>query len=149
MSSVAHTYNPFNLLIYDGTHLKGFESHTEKVIDIQPGIGGLSNAQFDTPWPKLRNLKNRFKKSLQSDRADEIHLLDLLRNDSVAPDEELPSTGLSLERERELSACFIKTSDYGTRTSSLIEFKNRQVKFVEQGYNTLGPTELIKFSFQF
>lgn len=148
LSSVGQSYNPFNLLLYDGSTLKGFESNSNKVIDIKPGIGGLSNAQFDTPWPKLKNLKNQLNSCLQINMTDPFQMLSLLSDDTLASDEDLPITGLPYERERSLSACFIKTIDYGTRTSSFVHFRNRNVCFVEQGYNNVGKTELVRIDFK-
>ncbi|PIY30278.1 MAG: hypothetical protein COZ09_00550, partial [Comamonadaceae bacterium CG_4_10_14_3_um_filter_60_42] len=53
LASRAADYNPFNLLVFDGTRLMGLESRHAKVITMQPGIGAVSNADFLTPWPKL------------------------------------------------------------------------------------------------
>ncbi|CAH2776675.1 MAG: FIG005761: hypothetical protein [uncultured Paraburkholderia sp.] len=47
-------------------------------------------------------------------------LIDLMRDPRVAPDAELPSTGIPLERERALSAAFIETPEYGTRGTTAL-----------------------------
>ena len=54
-------YKPFNLLLWDGRQLMGLESRARRVIPFAPGISGVSNADFDTPWPKLQ----RWKQALQ------------------------------------------------------------------------------------
>ncbi|RMF62905.1 MAG: hypothetical protein D6746_03455, partial [Bacteroidetes bacterium] len=45
---------------------------------------------------------------------------DLLADDTPAPDEELPATGLAPEWERALSCIFIRAPGYGTRVSTVI-----------------------------
>ena len=55
----ACTYNPFNLLVYDGQALLGLESRETNIVVLQPGIGAVSNANFNTAWPKLLQLKAR------------------------------------------------------------------------------------------
>jgi uncharacterized protein with NRDE domain len=44
----------------------------------------------------------------------------LLRDDRTAADEHLPRTGVSLEWERLLSSAFIRGTDYGTRSSTVV-----------------------------
>lgn len=47
-------------------------------------------------------------------------LIDTLRDPRIADDEHLPSTGISIERERVLSAAFIETPEYGTRSTTTL-----------------------------
>jgi uncharacterized protein with NRDE domain len=51
-------------------------------------------------------------------------LFDLLADESLAADAELPNTGIDYEREKALSAIFIKTPIYGTRSSTVVTFDN-------------------------
>jgi len=44
----------------------------------------------------------------------------MLANDRPAPDTELPDTGITRQREKELSPPFILGEHYGTRTSTVI-----------------------------
>jgi uncharacterized protein with NRDE domain len=48
-------------------------------------------------------------------------LIELMRDTSIASDDELPATGIPLERERALSAAFIETPDYGTRSTTALQ----------------------------
>ena len=58
-------HNPFNLLLYDGRELLGFESrNAPSVINLAPGIAAVSNAGFDTPWPKVLAIKAALKAAL-------------------------------------------------------------------------------------
>jgi len=51
---------------------------------------------------------------------DESPLFHLLRDDRIHPDDALPATGVPLEWERLLSAAFVRSSDYGTRSSTVL-----------------------------
>jgi uncharacterized protein with NRDE domain len=60
-------------------------------------------------------------------------LFALLGDDRIAADGRLPSTGVSLARERALSAAFIRMPDYGTRSSTvLVVDRDRHATFVER-----------------
>jgi len=144
---VSHEYNPFNLLLYDGKVLKGFESRTARIIDINPGVGTLSNADFNSPWPKQSTLKNGLQLTIEQGIRDQSYFLNLLQNSTPAADINLPRTGIPIERERELSSCFVRTPGYGTRSSSIVRFENKEISFLEQCYDSNGASNLNQFIF--
>ncbi|KMY85337.1 hypothetical protein BUMB_05199c [Candidatus Paraburkholderia calva] len=47
-------------------------------------------------------------------------MIDILRDPCMADEDKLPATGLSIERERVLSAAFIETPEYGTRSTTAL-----------------------------
>ena len=53
--------------------------------------------------------------------APEDAYFEMLSDTTRAPDQRLPETGVSLERERQLSAVKIESPDYGTRTSTVVK----------------------------
>jgi uncharacterized protein with NRDE domain len=112
-------YSGFNLLCTDGRQLGVFESASAAGRVLKPGIYGLSNHLLDTPWPKVQRAKSNLARALNA-MPDDATLLDLLRDERVAADDELPRTGVSLEWERLLSSAFIRGADYGTRSSTII-----------------------------
>ena len=134
----AGDYNPFNLLLFDGQRLMGLESRGGKSFDIAPGPGAVSNADFQTPWPKLVRLKKGLQNLTEAGRTDDASLLTLLQDRRLAPVAELPSTGLPIDRERALSAAFIASPDYGTRACSVIRLGQQHVEFVEHSYDAHG-----------
>jgi len=140
LSVRADEYNPFNLLVFDGQQLMGLESRSAEVIAFEPGIGGVSNANFHTPWPKLTNLQKGLQASIESGITSSTDLISLLQDPSHSPDHELPDTGIPLELERSLSAIFIATPPYGTRASSVIQIHRTHVDFTEQTHNYSGLT---------
>ena len=132
-------YNPFNLLLFDGRRLMGLESREQRVLSLSPGIGGVSNADFDTPWPKLARLKTGLQRQTLAGLNSVPDLLPLLQDRTPAADNELPSTGVPLDLERHLSAAWIHSDHYGTRASSIVCMGSRQTSFFEQGYGAQGP----------
>lgn len=112
-------YNGFNLLLGDGRRLVAFSNVTHERHELAPGLYGLSNALLDTPWPKVGAGKTALEAAL-AHLPDEHRLWALLRDDRTHPDHTLPATGVPLEWERLLSAAFIRGTDYGTRSSTVL-----------------------------
>lgn len=131
----ANTYNGFNLLC--GTVDDGLWHFSNRVRKNQPhqleaGIFGLSNHLLDTPWPKVAQGKSDMAKALTA-LPQETPLFELLHDESIHQDDKLPRTGISLEWERTLSAAFVRTPDYGTRSSSVLRLDRQGlVSFDEQ-----------------
>ncbi|MCX8517883.1 MAG: NRDE family protein [Rhodoferax sp.] len=133
----AGNYQPFNLLVFDGRQLLGLESRRRRVFAIAPGVSGVSNADFDTPWPKLQRLKQGLTRQLQAG-VELPDLLPLLQDTRRADAAHLPDTGLALEWERQLSAIWLATPEYGTRASSIVQWGQDMATFLEQTYDRQG-----------
>lgn len=128
-------YNGFSLLVGDGASL-WYYSNVEKIPRrLQPGIHGLSNHLLDTPWPKVERAKESLAAALAGDYIEPARLFVLLADETSAPDDKLPQTGVGLTWERILSPVFIKSPTYGTRSSTvlLIDRANR-VSFTERTF---------------
>ncbi|MGQ5522778.1 NRDE family protein [Chitinimonas sp. PSY-7] len=141
----AGRYNGFNLLVYDGRQLLAYESYTDRLLRFGRGIHAVSNAGFDTPWPKL----NKLKASLAEAGQDTSALFAVLENADLAPDSQLPGTGVPLVLERALSAIFIQTPTYGTRGSSLLVLSREGAEFIERRFENGKFTEENHFKFEF
>lgn len=137
----AQDYNPFNLLVFDGQSLMGLHSRDAQPLSLPPGIGAVSNASFDTPWPKVVQLKSRLSQQLHQNVTDDAALLGLLHDRALVPDARLPRTGVPLELERSLSAAFIAMPGYGTRASSLVRMGRSSVTFAEQCFDETGMVD--------
>lgn len=119
----AAAYRPFNLLLFDARDAVFLGNHPEPHrAAITPGIHGLSNADLDTPWPKLVALRARLAAWIAGPAEDPRELLAALADERVAADADLPDTGIGRERERALSAAFVRGETYGTRASSVVAF---------------------------
>lgn len=132
-------YNPFNLLVFDGERLMGLESRHGRIVALKPGWGGVSNGDFNAPWPKLVRLQQQAQALPNTaDRATwHDHALQLLQNRTVAAPEDLPQTGIPSVRELELSPIFIDLPNYGTRASSVVTL-GKHIHCTEQVYANSG-----------
>lgn len=131
-------FNGFNLLAFDFSEIEQAEPAAIPVAtcwyasSLHPrphalgsGLYGLSNAELDTPWPKVSALKQTLALTLVDSPNPEVlaeQLFAALADTRIAPDDQLPSTGVTLEAERALSAAHVNLFDgrYGTRCSTLV-----------------------------
>lgn len=143
-------YNGFNLIVGNPNELYYYSNYGNGIAPIAPGLHGLSNHLLDTPWPKVKRGLIRLGEVMEATSINPDDLLDVLYDDRLARDEELPDTGVGLERERALSSIFIKSNGYGSRCSTvLLVDRKDEVQFTERVYNTLDFTfETRTFSFQ-
>lgn len=129
----------FNLLLADGEGLWHYNNVSTHCQLVGPGIHTLSNAFLDTPWPKARRAHLALENAIRNHRLEEDYLLRLLHDEWRPDDRDLPDTGLPLEQERLLSACFIRSPDYGTRASSLLmQHRSGLLLLIEESYNPAG-----------
>jgi uncharacterized protein with NRDE domain len=148
LRDVGASYNAFNLIFSDGERLAVYESVLGAGRVLGPGIYGLSNHLLDTPWPKVQTAKSRLSTAL-SDLRNTDAALALLRDDELAPDDQLPRTGVGLQWERLLSSAFVRAPDYGTRCSTLVRIdRRRRACFDEWSWNATGA-QIGAVSFQF
>lgn len=132
--SAAHA--GFNLLVGDRHQLWHFNSAEGRPRQLQSGIYGMSNANLDTPWPKLLRAKNALSDQVES--GDEA-LLGLLSDSSQPDDQLLPDTGVGLATERLLSSVFIASAAYGTRASTVLSLeRNGGWSIIERSFGQHG-----------
>ncbi|HMA32278.1 MAG TPA: NRDE family protein, partial [Casimicrobiaceae bacterium] len=135
----AGAFNGFNVVAGDGSRAAFGSNRAAGIASLHPGIHGVSNAQLDTPWPKLVRAKAGVARWIASGDADPRSLWDVLGDRTIAEDSELPATGLPLERERLLSAPFIVSDTYGTRCSTIIALeRNGRAHFAERSFDPDG-----------
>ena len=140
----AAAYRPFNLLTFDTRQAFYLGNRPEpSAQEVTAGVHGLSNADFNTPWPKTRALMRQLTAWLDAGHDDEFApLFAALADPHVYPDSELPDTGVGLERERWLSSAFISGELYGTRASTVVAigYDGRGV-VVERRFGPMGREE--------
>jgi uncharacterized protein with NRDE domain len=97
---------------------------------------------MNTPWPKVEKAKQEFRNLMKSGSLHEEHLFRLLANSDTYPSDQLPETGLSPEMEKAVSAIFIRTQNYGSRSSTVVRIKeNGDVRFTERVFKP-GTTSI-------
>lgn len=117
----AKEYSGFNLIVGTADELFYFSNAAAAAPQrLSPGVYGLSNHLLDTPWPKVSNGLAAFERLVSDDDFSKKSGFDLLTDDTLAADIDLPNTGVGIEKERILSPIFIRTSIYGTRSSTIV-----------------------------
>ncbi len=127
-------YNGFNLLLGDENGVYHYSNVEDEIHVLNEGIHGLSNALLDTSWPKLDRAKKDLETTIRSD-FETGDLFQILINDTRAPEDQLPETGIPKEWEKAVSPIFIKTDKYGTRCSTLLLIdREGGMEFIERRY---------------
>ena len=119
-------YSGFNLFVGEfnakHTDLFYFSNRGDAVEKLKPGVYGLSNHLLDTPWPKVRRGIERLSKLIRLPDLETQMYFDLLADEILADDANLPDTGVGYTIEKALSSIFIRTPGYGTRSSTVVTF---------------------------
>jgi len=149
VAAEADRYNGFNLLLGTPRSLHYYSTRAEAPRSVEPGVHGLSNDRLDTPWPKVQRATRMLERRLARGAPSPEALLALLDDRRPAPDEALPDTGLSRDRERMLSSIFIEGDEYGTRASTVLLIKqDGSVTFVERTFDRGEAAKTRSFSFE-
>lgn len=140
------SYPGYNLLAGDATRLYYYSNVGGGVLELAPGVYGLSNHLLDTDWPKVKQGKEGLEKLLSLSENELINeLFQLLSNEEQAPDELLPRTGVPLSIERMLSSLFIKSQGYGTRCSTVLLISDHEINFMEREFFSDGTSHTQAF----
>jgi uncharacterized protein with NRDE domain len=139
----ASDYGGFTLIVSDLQRMYWMSNRGGRIGEIAPGVHGLSNHLLDTPWPKVARGRERLSGLLRAGEKELVAgLLDMLADRTVAPDSELPDSGVGLQRERELSPAFVAGERYGTRASTaLLVSRNGEVVCIERRFGALGVAQ--------
>jgi uncharacterized protein with NRDE domain len=118
-------YAGFNLVVGTPEELWHCDNRRTRPTRLTAGVHAISNASLDTPWPKARRGSAALTAVLAQPRVDPEDLLALLADESLAPDDALPDTGVGPETERRLSSVFVSPMPvdeqmYGTRCSTAL-----------------------------
>lgn len=143
-------YNGFNLILGDREQITWYSNRSDKITPLLPGIYGLSNRLLDTPWPKVVRAKAWFEEIIHTNEdLSTESVFRLLKDQTVAPDDRLPSTGVPLAWERILSPIFITSPTYGTRSSMVLLIdKDEHVTFLDRTFNG-SPEPVSTATFEF
>nr|WP_084597427.1 NRDE family protein [Leptospira wolbachii] len=139
----APDYEGFNLFVFDGKVAGYVGGDPLQSQILEPGFHAVSNANWNTVWPKTEKLKLGVKQVFDSFPKDQnwasqvasefFRLLsdsDLVKEDSLLPD-----TGIGLDKERYLSSIRIRVPGYGTRASTLVFYGKKNVEIIERTFS--------------
>lgn len=125
-------YAGFNLLCDNGQTL-WYHSNRSPSQQLSPGYFGLSNAGLNNDWQKVQLGRQGLQDVVEAGCDIEDFFALLKNSQTVAPDL-LPSTGVDPEFERQLSAIFVETPNYGTRVSTIILRSEKELFFYERSF---------------
>lgn len=132
-------YAGFNLLVGDGDTLAYRCNRDGPGRELAPGVYAVANAALDTPWPKVERSKKALRILFDKGRVNETELLRLLDDRERARASDVRTAGLPFETAHALTAPFVVTPEYGTRSSTvLIRDGACKVRFTEKRFDAAG-----------
>jgi uncharacterized protein with NRDE domain len=132
-------YNPYNILIGDLESLYVYNNVSNQIDKLENGFHGLSNAYLNSPWAKLNRGIAKLKSYILTGKMNTEDLFSIMKDETKAPDNLLPDTGVGIEKERFLSSIFINSPVYGTRSTAILLFDNKnKIHFSERTYDPKG-----------
>lgn len=150
LSKTGSDYNGYSLITGSFNDPWYYSNYQNKIAQLGTGLYGLSNALLNSKWPKIETGKEELAPLLLEDKIDKEALFNLMTNAKLAEDNQLPETGLPLEKEKAISSRFINIEGYGTRCTTLIMVdKSGKVNFTERQYENGAATgEENQFAFK-
>ncbi len=150
LSKTGSTYNGYSLITGSFNDPWYYSNYEKKIAQLGTGLYGLSNALLDSKWPKIEAGKAALTPLILKKKIDKEALFNLMTNPDLAENNQLPQTGLPIEKERAISSMFINIEGYGTRCTTLILVdKNGKVDFTERQYeNGLATGKDNNFTFK-
>jgi uncharacterized protein with NRDE domain len=159
-------YNGYNLVVSDLETLWWHSNRSALTpLELPPGLHGLSNGALlgsvgaigdsgvgtvsdvhtgtgAPAWPKVRHGLQKLGGVIAANPGHVDGYFAVLTDRTVAPDDELPATGLPPSWEREVSARFIASTLHGTRCSTVLLIReDGGYEIAERSFARLGrPT---------
>jgi uncharacterized protein with NRDE domain len=143
-------YRPFNLVACDGEIAFAYESLTDRLHLLGDGVHVLSNGPLAPAWPKTIALQAALKAALaRTDAPLESACFNALAARELARVDALPSTGVSAEVERALSAIFVTMPPrYGTRASTVVLADRQSIVMIERSFSQPRAQDEIRFDWR-
>ncbi|TLU67186.1 NRDE family protein [Thalassotalea litorea] len=143
-------YNPFNL-IYQRKDISEpaifcFNATELRQQRLEDGFHAICNGNLNDKWPKMTKGEKALEAIVNQHQAlDPYELFKIMQDQTQAPDELLPDTGVGIEWERLLSSIFIQSESYGTRSTTLF-FTHRAggASLYELSYDEQGNAQNVQ-----
>ena len=142
-------YAGVNVLVSDGNAMGYVSNRGDGPATLAPGIYGLSNAALDTPWSKVVRTRDELRMLATADVISRGALMRLLADRSTAAEPEIESDGLPRDLARAITAPFIVSPGYGTRSSTVLTWTHEdEIRIREARFDVTGDT-IGESSFEF
>jgi uncharacterized protein with NRDE domain len=143
IESELQKYEGFNLYVGDLESAYCVSNRKNGTVSIEKGFHTLSNAYWDTRWPKTERVLSLFTDILETQKNKKSSdlpiesLFKMLNDGEQAPDQFLPDTGIGAEKEKLLSSIRISLPGYGTRVSTVLAISDLgEIFFYEKTFET-------------
>lgn len=142
-------YAGFNLLVGDHRKVAYLSNRGAEARELSAGIYGLSNALLDGPWDKVERTKRGLADLLDRNAVNETTMLRLLNDRNRGPVEEVEATSMRFTLAHAITAPFIVTPEYGTRSTTVVLLDRAGCwRVTERRFNASGSaTGESQFSF--
>ncbi len=133
------SYAGFNLLLGNReqlVYLSNRSADTPRVLEA--GVYGLSNALLNSPWPKLKLVREGLSAALREGKLGVEVAMQLMAYRQPFADHLLPDTGVARAVERMLSPPFILTPVYGTRCTNWLALHRQRAELIERSFDPAG-----------
>ena len=143
LAPIAPEYAGFNLLVGDRNNLWYYSNSAAEADSeprcLPPGVYALSNASLNTPWPKAESGRAKLQQLLATGNPSHKELSTVVADRHPADPNTLQLQGLDSAMDQVLSAQFIVTEHYGTRScTTLWTDNNRALSWQEQSFDQQG-----------
>ena len=136
------SYRGFNLLLGNKKELVFLNSKERSILTLGPGIYAFSNHTLNSNYPKVNRGKDKLAELLNNEiNLNPDFLIDIMKDQTIAVDNSLPSSTSTRDLEKKLSAIFVSDPErnYGTLcTTAIVTNSNGKTQFIEQNYDKLG-----------
>ena len=116
-------------------------SKEKSILALEPGIYAFSNNTLNSNYSKLVRGKDKLAEILENEaELNPDFLIDMMKDQTIAADSSLPSSTLTRDLEKKLSAIFVSDTErnYGTLcTTAIVTNSNGKTQFIEQNYDEL------------
>jgi len=137
-------YNGYNLIIGNPHEVYYYSNMIHHYRKLAGGIYMLSNHLLDTPWYKALRAGKMCSEILNRGKEiDTDALFNVFTDQTTAPDDQLPDTGVGYTLEKMLSSIYIESKVYGTMATTILTIGNNgKICMYEKTYKPDGQTSL-------
>ena len=128
----------FNILAADMETMAYVSNRGDKPVQLDAGVYGLSNASLDMPWSKVVRTKATLESLIEQPKLRVDDLFTMLADRTVT-DENVHAEHLDAAQARAITAPFIVSETYGTRSSTVyLRDRTGSAIFVERRFDEEG-----------
>lgn len=135
-------YNGYNLIIGSPREVYYYSNMIHHYRKLTGGVYMLSNHLLDTPWYKTLRAGKMCSEILKGGKEiDTDALFNVFTDQTTAPDDQLPDTGVGYPLEKMLSSTYIESRIYGTMATTILTIGNKgNISLLERTYKPAGQT---------